>query len=565
MGEVYLAEAIGAAGFAKRLVIKTLRADLAADQRLVDQFVAEGRLLELLDHPNIAQILDLGMFEQTYFLAMEYVEGRDLRDLRRALPPRADVHRLGEVPVLCILAAIAEALEHAATRRGVDGAPLAIVHHDVTPSNIMVRRDGHVKLVDFGVARSAVWQRLDEGVLRGKLPYLSPEQAAMQSADGRADVFSLGLVAYELLAGERALDVVDADGLPQAFDLLPARLRALAEGEVSAPTVALIDGMLARDRQDRISSAAEVSERAKERLVALGVVSNVRSLTDALEPAFEALERRDSGFDRTLAAIVAAGPGALDGGGAADGAGTLSLPGISGLARPVTQPPLSQPPLPQPPLSQPASPYSTTGQPVTPGAGPSQLATPARRRLLLAVVALLMAAGAAGWWLGASDRQQATEARVTDPPGARPPATPAVSAPVAMTPATAPAPSAPPPQAATVVAPAPSTGTDEPPPGVDPPPAQVDAGPSEATTAPARKAQATFRFLVFPADGEVAVDGRKVPVVASGRYVLPLSAGRHVIVVRDPISGRQARHIVTLGSGEDRTLPGGFRLVTDLP
>lgn len=564
MGEVYLAEAVGAAGFAKRLVIKTLRPELSADPRLIDQFVAEGRLLEQLDHPNIAQILDLGMFEGTYFLAMEYVEGQDLRDLRRALPGNDGVHRLDEVPVLCIVDAIAEALDHAATRKDGEGRPLAIVHHDVTPSNIMVRRDGHVKLVDFGVARSAVWQRLDPGVLRGKLPYLSPEQAALQPADGRADIFSLGLVAYELLAGERALDVVDVEGLSQAFDLLPARLQKLSGLAVGQPTLDLIDAMLARDRDVRVSTVAEVSERARLRLVELGVVSSIRAVGDALSPAFDVLQRQESGFDRTLAAIVAAGAGGPEAAAATDGAGTVSLPGVVGIARPVTQPPLSQPPLSQPPQPAPSglaverSGQSPSGAPTAPGRS--------RRRILMsASLALLLAAGAAGWWLG--DRDRGTPASEAGPDLPAPtPLTPAAAIPVQPTPAAVPATAGLASSVAVVAAPPsqPATATSTPPALPDPVTApEVPAG--ESPRAPERQAQATFRFLVFPAYGVVSVDGRTVAVRASGRYVLALKAGRHVVTVRDPTSGRRTRHEVNLAPGEDRTLPGGFRLVTDLP
>jgi serine/threonine-protein kinase len=149
MGEVYLAEAVGAAGFAKRVVIKVLRADLASDAELVRQLIAEGRLLEALDHPNIAQILDIGQADELFWLAMEYVEGWDLRAVLRALPVPQGAKQepqgpLGPSAVLHVIASVARALDHAQSRRGPDGQPLRIVHHDVSPSNVMVRHDGHV-------------------------------------------------------------------------------------------------------------------------------------------------------------------------------------------------------------------------------------------------------------------------------------------------------------------------------------------------------------------------------------------------------------------------------------
>lgn len=602
MGEVYLAEAAGAAGFAKRLVIKTLRPELSADPRLVEQFVAEGRLLEALDHPNIAQILDLGVVEGTYFLAMEYVEGFDLRELRRALPEPA---RLGEGPTLGVLAATAEALHHAATRRGADGRPLGIVHHDVTPSNIMVRPDGHVKLVDFGVARSAVMARLMSGALRGKLPYLSPEQARLEVSDGRADIFSLGLVAYELLTGERALEVADPSALPAAHALLPQKLARLSSLGVSEPTRSLLQDMLALERSRRCATAAVVADRAKEVLVARGEPSSVRPLSEALQPAFHALEQRRSGFDHTLASLVAAGAGPGPRVGGAGDAGTVSLPGLPelGVAVAEANEPGVRPPGAAPALDVALRPVTAPGTVTLAGLQRQRV----RKRVVFAAALVLLLAGAAGWWIGArGGRGPATPPLVVadarplspapaaplpsdgldgaalDPPDARSPydagsaqgavgdAPAGREGPDLGSPAWAPSP------------PGAATETGNPgaaaPGGVDggtPASTDFDAGsraeptgrrnplPSAGRLAGAPKG--TFRFLVFPADCEVRVDGRPWPPSPTGRYALSLPAGAHVVVVRDPISGRQKRHAFSLEAGEQRTLPGGFRLVTDLP
>ena len=329
MGQVWLAEAEGAAGFRKRLVIKTLRPELARDERLVEQFVAEGRLLEALDHPNIAQILDLGCIDGEWFLAIEVVAGFDLRALRRALPAERG-GQLGPAAALAVLSAAARALDHAGTRLDASGQPLRIVHHDVTPSNLMVRRDGLVKLVDFGVARSALLPHFDALSLRGKLPYMAPEQlAAAQpgatlTVDGRADLFSLGLCGFELLTGERALDVADAAGLDAAWQAMPRRLGLLESAGVPSELGRLIHALCALDRDQRPADAAAVAARVAALAATLTAAQPEQALAQELAPAFERLEAEEASFDVTLAALLA-----VDRRAAIDATGTVSLPGLT--------------------------------------------------------------------------------------------------------------------------------------------------------------------------------------------------------------------------------------------
>ena len=489
MGEVWLAEAAGAAGFSKRVVIKTLRPELTADPRLVEQFVAEGQLLEQLDHPNIAQILDLGHANDTWFLAMEYVEGFDLRALLRAGPTDG----IGEIAALCVLAAAARALEHAGSRRGQDGAPLAIVHHDVTPSNLMVRRDGHVKLVDFGVARSAIRAHLEPGALRGKLPYLAPEQVrAPETVDARADLFALGLVAVELLSGQRAMQVADPAGLEVAWAALAQRV-ALLCADAHLDTIALVTRLTALDPAQRPASAAAASTQIRTRLAALSVPDIDRPVAQRFKAAFTRLEAEASGFSHTLGALVAAGRSATQ-----PELGTVSLPGLSDLGQPVSgspslgegaptlasasgrfgallPPDLATPPLIQDPASAgPVSPAvaaaganagtaaavtvsagavsavtvsATTGgaaaaaRPVDPAGGVAlRRAAPfgLSKRFWLALVVLLAAAVTVGWWLGGRDQPDSV------PDGTpRPSPVVAVAAPVTperITPGTLPSP-----------------------------------------------------------------------------------------------------------------------------
>ncbi len=415
---MWLAESAGAAGFSKRVVIKTLRPELTADPRLVRQFVDEGQLLEQLDHPNIAQILDLGREDETWFLAMEYVEGFDLRALVRARASR----NIGEIPTLCVLAAATRALAHAASRRGSDGKPLGIVHHDVTPSNLMVRRDGHVKLVDFGVARSAMRAQLDPGALRGKLPYLAPEQVrAPDAVDARVDLFGLGLIAFELLSGERALEVADPRGLEAAWQSLPARVSGLA---APGPTHAIVSRLCALDAERRPADATAASELVRARLSALGVADTESPLADALSDAFDRLEAEASGFNKTLSALLATE--------ATDDphTGTVSLPGLLPLGRSAPDATALQPASAAPALATPGSGprdggpgggptgVGSAGSAEATAPGPSAQGTdpppadearseagrrrspPGTKRLRTALVLALLVAGGVGWWFG---------------------------------------------------------------------------------------------------------------------------------------------------------------------
>jgi len=205
MGEVFLAKAIGAAGFEKKVVIKRIRPHLAQDPSFVRRFIGEGRVVVQLAHPNVAQVFDMGEVDGSYFIAMEYVEGCDLRELNRRAKVSGRRVPLGQI--LFVLSSIADGLAHAHNRQDDEGTPVGIIHRDVSPSNIMLSKDGAVKLVDFGVAKTEVFQQESlGGSIRGKLQYMSPEQANAAELSSRSDVFSLGVVAYELLSGKRPFD-----------------------------------------------------------------------------------------------------------------------------------------------------------------------------------------------------------------------------------------------------------------------------------------------------------------------------------------------------------------------
>ncbi len=202
MAEIFLARARGIEGMERYVVLKRILRDHAADPRWVEMFLDEARLVARLHHPNIAQVFDLGKIDDTYFFTMEYIHGEDLR----AISERA-LRQNQKLPIGVVVGAMAGAaagLAYAHELADSHGKPLHIVHRDVSPSNILISYDGGVKLVDFGVAKDNLRSsKTASGAVKGKISYFSPEQCQNRDIDARTDVFSLGIVLWELCTGRR--------------------------------------------------------------------------------------------------------------------------------------------------------------------------------------------------------------------------------------------------------------------------------------------------------------------------------------------------------------------------
>ncbi len=202
MAEIFLVRQGGAHGFEKYVVLKQIRERHAEDPQFVQMFLDEARLAARLQHQNIAQVYDIGEVNGSYFFTMEYLHGEDLRALYRSAETRAQ--RIPLEHALKIVAGAAAGLHYAHERTDDSGKPLKIVHRDVSPSNIVVTFDGGVKLVDFGIARTSKRrQETQSGSLKGKLAYMAPEQCLDDELDRRTDIFSLGIVLYELTTTRR--------------------------------------------------------------------------------------------------------------------------------------------------------------------------------------------------------------------------------------------------------------------------------------------------------------------------------------------------------------------------
>lgn len=204
MAEVFAAKLYGADGFEKDLVIKQILPQYARDPEFVQSFVAEAKIAVSLTHANIVSIYELGRVEGTYFIAMEYVDGQDVFALLDTARRQQDPLDTGLA--LLIVEEVCRGLDYAHRRTGPDGLPLGLVHRDLNPRNILVSREGDVKILDFGIAKtghkSAAMPKTRAGVVKGTTGYMSPEQATGQTVDHRTDIYQAGLLLFESLTGQ---------------------------------------------------------------------------------------------------------------------------------------------------------------------------------------------------------------------------------------------------------------------------------------------------------------------------------------------------------------------------
>ena len=260
MAEVYLARARGPHGFARQVVLKRIRPELARTGQFRRMFADEARVAAHLQHVNIAHVLDVGDEDGEPYLVMEYVEGHDVHALLKDAGGRGlPIHVAAAIGL-----GVAAGLDHAHRRRDGEGRPLGIVHRDVSPSNVMVAFDGNVKLLDFGVAKAQGAREVTRaGTVKGKLEYMSPEQALGLPVDQRSDLFSLGTLLHELLVGTRPFadgPVLVAPGrqragIPPALDALVVRLLAHEPARRPASAEEVSGALDAITRDERLSSS----------------------------------------------------------------------------------------------------------------------------------------------------------------------------------------------------------------------------------------------------------------------------------------------------------------------
>jgi eukaryotic-like serine/threonine-protein kinase len=249
MAEVYLARSRGASGLEKTLVIKKIHPVLARNTRFIDMFVEEARVAMRLNHTNIVQVYAFEKIEESYVLAMEHVDGCDLHEIQTLA-----YHQGHRIPFgLCayITAEIAKGLEYAHSRKDDRGAPLELVHRDVSPQNVLISKDGAVKVTDFGIVKARSVNE-KEGEVKGKLGYMSPQQALGLPVDRRADLYSLGVVLHELLVGASPVK-------PQLGEVVKLAPPLEIDPSVPVELSNVAERALAHDTEKRYQTARELA------------------------------------------------------------------------------------------------------------------------------------------------------------------------------------------------------------------------------------------------------------------------------------------------------------------
>ncbi|MBI5510078.1 MAG: serine/threonine protein kinase [Deltaproteobacteria bacterium] len=269
MAEIFLAKLRLEAGFEKDVVLKRILPQFGADPAFVAMFVDEARLAARLSHPNIVQVSDFGAEDGVYFLAMEYVDGLDLREILKDRHDRQQ--RLSPAVAAAIGEGVARGLAYAHDLGDADGRPLGIVHRDVSPHNIMVSRTGDAKIMDFGIAKAAGRAtRTATGLIKGKVAYMAPEQAAGRDIDHRADQFALGLVIWECLSGQRMFQ--GGSDLEVLRAVVECRVRPVTElcPEVPDALAQILSRTLAPTPEQRYPHLADLARELATFRFALG-------------------------------------------------------------------------------------------------------------------------------------------------------------------------------------------------------------------------------------------------------------------------------------------------------
>ncbi|MFZ5470889.1 MAG: protein kinase domain-containing protein [Myxococcota bacterium] len=294
MAEVFLARTAGPMGFEKKLVLKRILPHLADDPQFVQMFLAEAKIAALLDHPNVVQIFDFGQEGRHFFIAMEHIDGPNLRHLARMA---RDVDTPLPFAVCAKLVSHAcEGLSFAHDFKDPEtGQPMNLIHRDISPDNILVSRTGAVKVVDFGIAKASTQPHLTKsGVIKGKLMYMPPEQMGRGAMDRRVDVFALGMVLYELISGLTPFDTTSEVSIIQAImspePLPPVTFR---RADVPFELVRIVSRAMEKDREQRYGSCKEMQADLERFLASTGQSVQPHQLAEWVEK-LEALAPPDA-------------------------------------------------------------------------------------------------------------------------------------------------------------------------------------------------------------------------------------------------------------------------------
>ncbi len=313
MAEIFLARSRGVHGFKRILAIKKILPTMAEDEEFIAMFVDEARIAAELSHAGIVQIFELGKFEDDYYIAMEFVHGKDMRYIQERL---ARERSPLPIPLASwIILKICEALDYAHTKKDPLGRPLGIIHRDVSPQNVIISYEGEVKICDFGIAKAANRsQKTQAGVLKGKFGYMSPEQVRGLPLDGRSDIFTVGTLFYEMVTLERLFvgesDFSTLEKVRNA-DVVPP---STYNRDVPEELEEIILKALSKEVEDRYQNTAEFGE-AVQNFMLNNSLSSARELSGFMKDKFAVeleaeLRRLDEYQELPESALQAA---ALDG------------------------------------------------------------------------------------------------------------------------------------------------------------------------------------------------------------------------------------------------------------
>ena len=334
MAELFLALHRSVAGFEKLIVIKRILPSMNQDQGFIEMLLHEARVAATLSHPNVVQIFDVGQVDGTYYIAMEHIHGEDIQAIVRGMK-KMNVAEFPLEHTISILLGTCAGLAYAHDKRDLDGAALGIVHRDISPRNIVVSFTGDVKIVDFGIAKSGTEPGEGDtpsGQLKGKAPYMSPEQASGQPIDWRSDIFAAGVMLFELTTGRRLFKgASEFETLKMICDKeypLPSSVKENYPPELER----IVMRALAKRREDRYQSAREMQADlelfAREERIPVSQVG----LTKWMESLFadKLAQQKEALQDvKQLADVIAAQQTSLYEGGNATSTGTLNASGAA--------------------------------------------------------------------------------------------------------------------------------------------------------------------------------------------------------------------------------------------
>ena len=285
MAELYRAKVTGDYGFEKQVAIKKILPHLSDEGNLVKAFIDEAKLAALLQHENIVQIYDFGNLNGEYFIAMEYLFGKDLRKLSYKAKAKA-------VPIdlentLYVISRICAGLDYSHNLKDLQGKPLNIIHRDINPQNIIITYEGQVKIIDFGIAKAASHNSTThEGLIKGKLAYMSPEQANGKTIDHRSDIFSSGIILYELLAGQRMFQGETMHIYTQVRDAVYEPLESLMP-DLPARLHEVVQHALSKEPDQRYQSGGEMLADLEECIYQLSFRPNARNFAVCVKDLFK--------------------------------------------------------------------------------------------------------------------------------------------------------------------------------------------------------------------------------------------------------------------------------------